>query len=248
MRALRAFFRCVGRLLLAGTLRLAWAFLTGLAALVVCLPAPACGPAYAPVVSYSHVSSYHAAYETPVLAAVYTPTVLTVAVPQVTVGYAPAAVAPAPTAAAPAASPCDAKLAKLEAEIGELKSLLKRPAPEPPPGDGSLPPPVPGPGPAPASVLGTSCAVCHGRTAAADGKGLRYFDDAGRLLPSAPVGKMVRAAYTGTMPPRNNARHVAPLSDEGVARLVDEIGGGPAPARDGQREGTAPAAPNIKEK
>jgi len=152
----------------------------------------------------------------------------------------------APQAAA-AVPPCEQQLAQLRLEMAELRRLI---------GAGQVGGYAGGGGggagtganPAQAeattrggsaSVLAVSCSSCHGRQAdkwAVDDAGKVYhvFDDAGRLLDSAPAAKMMRLAYTGKMPPppddpywkaHPNAPRVKPLTDQEVGQLIQELGG-----------------------
>ena len=130
-----------------------------------------------------------------------------------------------PTAAV-GTSPCDAQVKELRKEVEELKAALKAVVESKQTGAATARGAEPTPAPA-LSVLQQSCFACHGRTADKDavkgGKVFRFSDDGASLRADAPVLKMLTLARRGTMPPADNDRHVAPLTDDGYSQLESEL-------------------------
>jgi cytochrome c553 len=175
-------------------------------ACLVASPVPACPPPVA--VRGGHVAPAREKVVVkevvePVAVATFVP--VAVAVPAVAVGYAAPAAPPA--GPAPALAPTD-EVARLRAELAELKRQMAD---------------ARGPAPKVTGSITARCAACHGATAKADGKGHRFFDDAGQAQ-AGSVGRMIKAVKDGLMPLGPDGKP-APLSDEDYARFVDELAG-----------------------
>ncbi len=205
---------------------------------------------------YQSYTPYYPTY-TPVYAAVFTP-LLTVAVPAVAVGASPpttptlsatgvsasvsgtAGVTPSSTPVAAASSqtatatatgstPCEQRVARLEAEVAEMRAFMAGKASV----ASATAPQQQETGPAATATTALSifqgkCAACHGGAAATEkdlGGAFRLLKPDGSPvdLDGRMLGKLAGKVYTGKMPPPENKKGIAPLTDQEVGVIMQWV-------------------------